>query len=251
MLLHDLVGGEGQRDEGIAPLGDPPDRLEAPRAGDPDRRVGLLERPGPDVHEPEVVVLPLEVEGARPGPRLHDEVVGLAVALPEEGRVDLVGVRLDAEPHHHAGDDAPARQHVEHRQLLGHPERVVVERERVPEDQDLHPARALGEASRDDVGRRHEAVGVLVVLVHAHRVEAERLGQRELLEVLLVEHPAARRIVEAVRQGQPGRLVVLLEVGRQVRPRHEVEADEEHRGQALTSIHSRARPGWNCTEVKA
>ena len=66
--------------------------------------------------------------------------------------------------------------HVEHGELLGHAERRVVERQRVADDGDLHSVRLAGEDRGDEVGRRHEAVGVLVVLVDADAVEAQLLG---------------------------------------------------------------------------
>ena len=48
----------------------------------------------------------------------------------------------------------------------------------------------LGERGRDQVGRGHQPVDVLVVLVEHHAVEAELVGIGELVDVLLVE-PAA------------------------------------------------------------
>src|ERR1043166_1425379 len=60
---------------------------------------------------------------------------------------------------------------------------------------------------RRGVWRRHQPVGVLVVLVDADDVEAEALGRHQLVEILLVERVAAARVVERVGHGQPGRLV--------------------------------------------
>ena len=143
VLLHHLELRIRQRDPRVPALRDEADGLHAPGAGDPDGRVRLLQRPRPDVHPAEVVVLALEVEGAGLGPRPHDQVVGLPVALADEGRVHLVGEGLDAEPHHHAADEPAAREHVEHGELLGHPLGMVVERQRVAEHQHLDAARPL------------------------------------------------------------------------------------------------------------
>src|SRR5260370_15583618 len=47
-----------------------------------------------------------------------------------------------------------------------------------------------------------------------------------LIEILLVEDLAALRIVEVVRKGHPGGRMPLIEVGRQVGPRHQMEVVE-------------------------
>ena len=228
MLAHHVELRVGQRDERVAPVGHEADRLDGAGAGDPDGRVRLLVGARPHVDEAEVVVLALEVEGPGLRPRAHDQVVGLAVPFAHERGVDLVGVRLDAEADDHAGDHPPARHDVEHGDLLGHAQRVVVERERAAEHEDLHAARHLGERGGHDVGRRHQAVGVLVVLVDADDIEAQPFGRHQLVEVVRIERPPALGIEQRVGQRQPRRVVLLLEVGRQVGPRHEMETDDLH-----------------------
>src|SRR5262249_24784600 len=77
-----------------------------------------------------------------------------------------------------------------------------------------------------DVRRRHHAVGVLVVLVHADGIEAELVGVLEHVEVLVIELVAANGIVEMVRYVDPDAVVAFAEVGRQPAVGHEVEEAE-------------------------
>src|SRR5204863_2368059 len=68
------------------------------------------------------------------------------------------------------------------------------------------------------------AIAVLVVLVHAEAVPAQRLRILQLVEVLVVERLALLGIVEAVGQRDPRRrLVVLHDV------RHQMKVVELHR----------------------
>ena len=119
---------------------------------------------------------------------------------------------LAADAAHEAGDDAAARHDVEHRDLLGDAQRMVAQRDGVAEDGDLGAAGAAHQRRGHQVGRRHRAVGVLVVLVDAQAVEAELLGVLQLVEVLVVEPVAALRVVDAVGQRHPRRVVGAVEV---------------------------------------
>ena len=88
--------------------------------------------------------------------------------------------------------------------------------------------RAAGQAGRHDVGRGHIAVGVLVVLVDADALEAELVGQFELVQIAVIERMAELRIVERVGAGHPGTVVALSKVLGQVSPRHQVKAEKAH-----------------------
>jgi hypothetical protein len=203
-------------------------RLERPGTRDPDRRVGLLERPGPavDVAQLEVLAVVLERAGLRPGP--HDQLVGLREARARLRGVDREGEVFGAAADHLSGDDAPARDAIEHGDLLGHARGRVVERQRVAHDGDLDPPRAHGEHGRDDVRRRHQAIRILVMLVHADAVEAERLGLGELIDVFVVVDLRFFGVEEVVGHPDPGRVVLLLEVGRKIPVRHRVEEEVLH-----------------------
>jgi hypothetical protein len=136
VLLPDLLGRldlGAERDVGIALLGRPDDRLLAEHARDPHPRVRLLQRDRPRVHHPVLVVRAFPPERSRLRPRLDDEVVRLLEALPVVGGIDAGGELFLPAAAHEAGDQPAARDHVDHRQLLGQPHRVVGERERVAE----------------------------------------------------------------------------------------------------------------------
>ena len=127
-----LVAVVGEVAVDVVHLGAPLPRLDRAAARNPHRRMRLLDRPRPDVDVALLVEAAVEGEGLLLGPRLHDEVVRLEIALAQHRRVLAVGVagvhrRADRE----AGDQPPARDAVDHREFFGHPRRRVVERERV------------------------------------------------------------------------------------------------------------------------
>src|SRR5438477_11926486 len=86
----------------------------------------LLERQAPRVHVAEVVVAPLPPERPFRGPAFQDEIVALLEALAVVDRVRVRPPRLDADPAHEAREYAAARDQIRHRELLGHPHRVVL-----------------------------------------------------------------------------------------------------------------------------
>src|SRR4029453_8071726 len=95
--LPDLLGrvdGGAERDVRGTLLRRPDDRLLAEHAGDPDSRVGLLERYRPRVDHAMLIVGSLPAEGAGLGPRLDDQVVRFLEALAVENRVYAGGGAL-------------------------------------------------------------------------------------------------------------------------------------------------------------
>src|SRR5206468_2711948 len=83
--------------------------------------------------------------------------------------------------------------------------------------------RPLRQRAGDHVRRWHEAIGVLMVLVDADAVEAQLIGVSERVDVLAIELMSLDRIVELVGEPDPGRVVALVEVVRQIGPGHQVE----------------------------
>jgi hypothetical protein len=75
-----------------------------------------------------------------------------------------------------------------------------------------------------------------VVLINADAVEAQFLGVGERVDVLAVEVVALDRVVEAVRQPHPGRVVPGVEVIGQVRPGHQVEEEVLQEGLRATKL---------------
>ncbi len=233
VAVHQRLAAQvaGEREVGVVVvvLGAEVPGLDRAAAGDVDRRVRLLDRLGPAVHVAELVVLAVEGEGLvlRPGP--HDEVVGLEVLVAGERRdlaVAEVGVHRRAD--REAGHQAPAGDHVEHRELLGHADRRVVERDRVADHADGRLAGAARQGSGNQIWRGHHPVAVLMMLVDRDRVEAQRFGVLELVHIVVVDVVTAGRLVDGVRDIDPHRAVLGPEVFVQVGPGHQVEPGEFH-----------------------
>jgi hypothetical protein len=159
----------------------------------------------------------------------------LLEALPGLRRVDRERVVLGAAADDHARDQAPAADHVDHGELLGDPRRRVVERQGIADDGDPDAARLAGQDRRDQVRRRHVAVGVLVMLVHADAVKTEVLRRDQLVEVPVVQPVADGGVVQLVGARDPRRSVVR---GRQLAVRHQVEGEEPHRCTSMSRAQS-------------
>ncbi len=196
-----------------------------------------LQRQRPGVHHAVVIVVALPAEGPALRPRLDDQVVGFLEALAVEGRVDAGGELLLAAAAHEARDQPAPRDHVDHGQLLGEPERVVGERQRVAEQDDLHPLRDGGQDRREDVGLGLHAERGVVVLVEHDAVEAHALGQAVVLDVLVVEAAARHGVEVAVGEHQRGGAEVTSLVHRICRHRLLGEVHE---------VHGRSRSGLRC-----
>ena len=181
----------------------------------------LLDRPGPDRDPIVSEVLPAPVEGLAGGPRLDDQIPRLAQPLPRIVERAAQRQVLLGHPAHESRDDAAARHAVEHRDLFGQPDRIVVKRGQVTEDRDLDATRALTERGRDEIRGRHQAVGFGVVLVDSDGVEPVLLVHHHLVQVLRVHLLGADRIEQPVGIGVIRRFV-------EVRPRHQVERVDFH-----------------------
>ncbi len=109
----------------------------------------------------------------------------LVVALVRIGRVDAAGEIFGADAADEAGDDAAAADLVEHGEFLRQRDRIIHQRQRAPEDRDLRLLGRARERGRDQVRRRHQPVGGLMMLVDADAVEAELIGELQLADVAL------------------------------------------------------------------
>ena len=203
--------------------------LDRAAAGNEDRRRRLLDRLGPAIDVAQLGIAAVEGERFVGRPRLADEIVRLGIFLARQRRdraVGVVGVHRGAD--RKARHQTAARQHVEHGHLLGNPQRRIVERDRITQHDQRGLRRAARQGRGHDVGRRHQTVGVGVMLVHADAVEADALGEFELVEILVIDAVAELGLVHAARQIDPHRTVLLPEIVRHVRPRHQVEPGEFH-----------------------
>ena len=189
----------------------------------------LLERARPEVDVANLVVFAVPGEDVGVLPGAQDQVVVLLVLVAQRGRI---GAEAEVVVHRGAdresGDEASARHHVEHGHFLGHAGGRVVERDRLAEQQDRHVLGAAREGGGHQLGRGHHPIGVLVMLVDADAVEAERGRVFELVEVLVIDAVAFDGVVEAGVDIDPDGAVGLAEVLRQVGPGHQVEPVEFH-----------------------
>ena len=190
----------------------------------------LLDRPRPDVDVALLVEAAVEGERLLLGPGAQHEVVGLVVAVAQLARVGAVGIgRVHRRADREAGDQAPARDAVDHGELFGHPRRRIVEREAVAEHADRRVGGAARQRRGDQVRRRHQAVAVGVVLVAADGVEAALGRVLELVEELVVHVMRALGVEQRGVDVDPDGGVLVLEVVGQLLVGHQVEPEEFHR----------------------
>ena len=225
----DLVAVVRQVAVDVVHLGAPSPGLHRAAARHPDRRMRRLDRPRPDVHVALLVEPPVEGERVAIGPGAQDQVVRLVIALAQQRRVLAVGVtgvhrRADRKP----GDQPPAGDAVDHCELFGHPRRRIVQRQRVAH----HAERGVGRAPRqrggDQIGRRHQAVAVGMMLVHAYRVEAAFGGVFQFIHEIVVHVMRAPRIEQRRMDVDPDRRMLVAEARRQLGIRHQMEPHQFH-----------------------
>ena len=153
----------------------------------------------------------------------------LVVAVAQQRRVLAVGVagvhrRTDRE----AGDQPSAGDAVDHGELFGDAGRRIVQGQRVAHDADRGVGGAARERRGDQVGRRHQAVAVGVVLVHAHRIEAAVGGVFEFVHEVVVHVVRAARVEQRGMDVHPDRRVLVAEARRQLGVGHQVEPHQAH-----------------------
>ena len=141
--------------------------------------------------------------------------------------VTEVGVHRGAD--RKAGDQAPAAEHVEHRKFLSHPNRRIVQRDRIAQHDQVGARGAPRQRRRHDVGRRHHAVAVLMMFVDAQSVEAHLIGELQRVEILVVKLMADLGVVEAARNIHPDAAMLLFEIVRQIPIGHQMEPREFHK----------------------
>jgi len=128
--------------------------------------------------------------------------VALLEALAVVHRVGVGPPALHAHATHEAAQDAPARDEIGHRDLLGHLDRVLLDREDIAEDQQLRPLGRPRQDSGGHVGRHVDAGGRRVVLVDHEAIEPGLVGEVVLVEIALVVELGDLRREERVGEGQ-------------------------------------------------
>ena len=143
VVEHGLRALEARQEAGddVALLADLPRAARAQR-GDPDRGMGLLVGPRPDVHLAMVEVLALPVERAVVArPRFHDQVVGLPEALHHARGAMIARRHLVGHAAHEAAFEAAARVDVDHGHLFGHAHGLAPVGDGIAEDEQAGLAR--------------------------------------------------------------------------------------------------------------
>src|SRR5271166_4433568 len=119
-------------------LGAPSYGLGAEGARNPHLRMRFLIRQRPRIYMPIVKMLALVAPWSRPGPRLHDKVVRLLEVLAVVCGIGVIEKLLAARAAHPSGDEASARDQIDLSELLGHPQRMLEDRQGIANQQDVH-----------------------------------------------------------------------------------------------------------------
>ena len=219
-------------------------------AGNPDRRMRLLDRPRPEVHHAELIMLAVPGEDLLRRPGLGHQRQRLAVALALFDRDDGVrDRRVRRQPRGEAGNQPPAADAVEHRVFLGDARRRRGRGQRRAEldDRDVLAVGLPRQHRAHDARIGHEAIDVLVMLVGAQPVQAGLRGMEHLVQRRVVVLADLVGIGDVEPDGiDIGRVVPLLEIGRQVPIGHQVEHADFH-----GSTSSSAMFGWDATPRSA
>ena len=101
-----------------------------------------------------------------------------------------------------------------------------MQRQKVAEHHDATLGGRMGERGGDDVGRGHQPVDVLVMLVEHHAIEADLRGIDQLVDVFTQQAARLLLVPECVWNRDPTRVMLLVEVRGQMRVGHEVPAIE-------------------------
>ena len=137
-------------------------------------------------------------ERAWVGPGFENEFGGFAEAFSGIGRVLAVRIILGATANDKAAVKFAPEHIVEHGKLFGDLERNIVERQAIAQHHDTGLCDPLRKRGGDQIGRGHNAIGVLVMLIDDHPVETQRIGIGELIDILLIDLRAALGIKQAV-----------------------------------------------------
>ena len=96
---------------------------------------------------------------------------------------------------------------------------------------------AARERGGDQIRRRHQAIGVLMMFVDADAVEAHLGGVFEAIEVSRCRRVALTGSNIARGDVDPHGAILLAEVVGQIRPRHQVEPGKFHASSSEVTVH--------------
>src|SRR5436305_200112 len=188
---------------GIFVCGGKVNGFSAGHTREPDGR-RLLNRARPDVDVTVTIMLALKGEGTRTRPCLDDQIVCFFHTFAADGRVNIIAKVLHAGAAYKAGDDATTADHIQHGNLLGNTQGIVVQWERVANNSNLCAFDALRQDRGHDIWRGHGTISILVILVNHDAIPAQSVCTLDLVEVTLVKFVALDGIIERVGQCHPG-----------------------------------------------
>src|SRR5437867_512416 len=164
--------------------------------------MGLLQGSGPRIHIAIVIMFALPAEGAGRGPRFDDEVMRFFKALPVVVGWGIMGNALSAAATHETRDQATVGDHVNHRQLLSQPERIIPDRQNIAQDDDFGLLRFARQDGRTHVRHALHAEGRAVVLVEHEGVKAYLVSVDFFVKIAIIELRAYFGIIHAITDAQ-------------------------------------------------
>ena len=89
-----------------------------------------------------------------------------------DGGIDVIAKVLHAGAAYKTRDNATSADNVEHGNLFGDTQRVIVQRQSIAHYADFRTLHALGEYGGHEIRRRHGTIGILMMLVDNDTVPA-------------------------------------------------------------------------------
>ena len=217
--------------------------LDAVGAGDPDGGMGRLQGLRPWVHIAHGIVLALEACRSRLGPGLHDEIHSLPEALARQRHGIGIAVGLMPAARREARHQPPVRHAIEHGVFLRHAQRTEGQRQQIAQHHQLAFLGGLRERGGQQIGRGHDAVDVLVMLVEHHAIEAQSVGGGHFVQIFLIEAHGLLAVEEGVGNRDPAALVIPIKILVEIGPGHEVPRKDADLARVRHDGSSRGRMG--------
>ena len=106
--------------------------------------------------------------------------------------------------------------------------RLVTQGKSIPKDCDAAVPRPPDKHRRRDHWRGHQAIGGLVVLIHADAIEPKFGCELQFIQVAIVERMADNWIEVIIGQNNPDAAVLLANLHVQISVRHKMKAHNLH-----------------------
>src|SRR5215510_3829751 len=174
----------------IALLRRPDDRFLADHTRYPHARIRLLQWKSPRIDDSVLIVRALPAEWSGHGPGLDDQVVSLFEALAVVSGVHASRELLLSAAAYEPGYEPALGDHVDHGEFFGEADRILGERQRIAEHNDLDALGGAGQYRSKDIGFGLHAERRVVVLIQHDAVDSDFLGKDILLKVFIVEAAA-------------------------------------------------------------